>query len=211
MASCLKAPAAATAAAGAGPHDHHVARAVTFAADVHDAGVVLGAHGQPHRAGGLVQCSGWHWLAVFTIHLWHGAEGLFLLRNLTTPFQTPHIEVAGCHQHTKSNCLLERPQLNKTGMCDVMLCAAGSVSASSQRTAAYTVEGHSGFLSNASSSPSRSMASGEQSAGQPSHTSHPAHQAISMWQQRAVFNMNLGYLPACGRSNQPVPAPTAAA
>lgn len=73
MASCLKAPAAATAAAGAGAgqHDHHIARAVTFAADVHDAGVVLGAHGQPHRAGGFMQCAGSQGccFAVFTIPL----------------------------------------------------------------------------------------------------------------------------------------------
>jgi hypothetical protein len=70
MASCLKAPAA-TAAAGAtaGPHDHHVARAVTFAADVHDAGVVLGTHAQSHRAGELMQCAGFQRLAVSSITL----------------------------------------------------------------------------------------------------------------------------------------------
>jgi hypothetical protein len=50
IASCLKAPAAAAAAAGAGgPQEHHVARAVTFAADVHDAPHEPLVHG--HRAG----------------------------------------------------------------------------------------------------------------------------------------------------------------
>lgn len=47
---------------------------------------------------------------------------------------------------------------------DVLCCAVcgvGSVSACSQRSTPRTVEGHSGCLSNVSSSPSRSMASGE--------------------------------------------------
>lgn len=55
IASCLKAPAAARVAATAGQQEHHVARAVTFAADVHDNGLDMPAHGHPHRAGPLVQ------------------------------------------------------------------------------------------------------------------------------------------------------------
>jgi hypothetical protein len=46
MASCLKAPAAAG-------QEHHVARAVTFAADVHDNNMDVAAHGHSHRAGVL--------------------------------------------------------------------------------------------------------------------------------------------------------------
>lgn len=66
IASCLKTPAATLAAAGAAgsasvvhqeqptTHHHHAARAVTFAADVHDAGgseLGAAAAAHPHRAG----------------------------------------------------------------------------------------------------------------------------------------------------------------
>lgn len=53
MASCLKASAAAPAAGGmAAPHEHHAARAVTFAADVHDAADELaGVPSHSHRGG----------------------------------------------------------------------------------------------------------------------------------------------------------------
>lgn len=54
MASCLKAPAAAGAAAiAAAGQEHHVVRAVTFAADVHDNGVDVAPHGHSNRAGML--------------------------------------------------------------------------------------------------------------------------------------------------------------
>lgn len=53
MASCLKAPAAAGPPAAAAQHEHHAARAVTFAADVHDNGVDVAGHGHAHRAGQL--------------------------------------------------------------------------------------------------------------------------------------------------------------
>jgi hypothetical protein len=54
IASCLKAPAAAGAAAfAAAGQEHHVARAVTFAADVHDNGMDVAAHGHSNRAGML--------------------------------------------------------------------------------------------------------------------------------------------------------------
>jgi hypothetical protein len=52
MASCLKAPAAAGAAAtSVAGQEHHVARAVTFAADVHGNGMDAAAHGHSNRAG----------------------------------------------------------------------------------------------------------------------------------------------------------------
>lgn len=47
VASCLRAPAAG----GSGVQEHHAARAVTFAADVHDAVAELGGHNHVPRAG----------------------------------------------------------------------------------------------------------------------------------------------------------------
>lgn len=70
IASCLKAPAAGVA----GQHEHHVVRAVTFAADVHDTGVELGAASHPHRAGAHVLSGSTSCLP--RTHQWSLAPGL---------------------------------------------------------------------------------------------------------------------------------------